>query len=214
MNETLKSGDNCKFLSTSLPYTTVLKLSWRWRVTEICQILLILLDSRCPLLHYPPSLHEYLTSFREPREVIFVLTKIDISGAERSGLWQDYLHARYPEFKIVKVESYQEKEVREGQGKRKSFEPHIPSEFRANLVDALKSAHSELCTPPPSILSRPDRASTWRPKVTRSVDWNAVLKAGDQDISNRQINDDAPKESALQDDEEVPDYVSVGLIGT
>ena len=33
----------------------------RWRVTEISQILLILLDSRCPLLHYPPSLAAYLS---------------------------------------------------------------------------------------------------------------------------------------------------------
>lgn len=169
-------------------------------------------------MHYPPSLHEYLTSFREPRKVIFVLTKVDISGAERSNLWQDYLHIRYPEFKIVKAESYQEKEVKEGQGKRKFFEPHIPTDFRANLVNALKSAHEELCTPPPSFSDKPEKLASWRPKVVRSVDWEAVLKADRSDISNKRPDDGDAQEAAIDehtgdDGEDIPDYVSVGLLG-
>lgn len=179
--------------------------------------MLILLDSRCPPLHYPPSLHEYLSTFREPRKVIFVLTKVDICGAERSSLWQEYLHKLYPEHRIVKVESYQEKEVRGGQGKRKFFEPHMPGELRRSLVDALKSAHEELCSPPPSVAARPERLAAWRPTIFQSIDWDAVVKAGGDDISSRRPDDDIqalPKDdNADNSGEDIPEYISVGLIG-
>lgn len=79
----------------------------RWRVTEISQIILVLLDSRAPLLHYPPSLAAYLSD----RRVILVLTKVDISGPARADAWSRYLTAHYPGLKVVQVESYIEKET-------------------------------------------------------------------------------------------------------
>jgi ribosome biogenesis GTPase A len=81
--------------------------SQRWRVTEISHIILVLLDSRAPLLHYPPSLVEYLSD----RRVILVLTKVDISGAARADAWTRYFNAHYPGLRVVQVESYLEKEA-------------------------------------------------------------------------------------------------------
>ncbi|KIJ22078.1 hypothetical protein PAXINDRAFT_105871 [Paxillus involutus ATCC 200175] len=108
---------------------------WRqlWRVTEISQILLVLLDSRCPPLHLPPSLATYLnlpsppsptvaetndpaqpTSRRThssnvrsnaPR-VILVLTKVDISGPARTASWTSLLNVLYPGVPVVPVEAY------------------------------------------------------------------------------------------------------------
>ncbi|KAI5124090.1 hypothetical protein M0805_000905 [Coniferiporia weirii] len=194
---------------------------WRqmWRVTEICQILLILLDSRCPLLHYPESLHNYLSSLRTPRKIIFVLTKVDISGPERSSLWKEYLQSKYPGTRVVKVESYLERKQREGQGKRKAFDPQIPTALRRDLVDAIKAAHTELCVPPPHIASHVQKLASWKPNVIRAVDWNAVLNAGEIDIlHHRHIS---PQNNERDTTEQCPDIesdidqdcVSIGLIG-
>ena len=98
----------------------------RWRVTEISDIILVLLDSRCPLVHYPPCLSTYLSN----RQVILVLTKIDISGPVRAEAWTTYFRTHYPGLRVVQVESYVEKEARaEHQGKT-TYRPHLPNQFR------------------------------------------------------------------------------------
>ncbi|KAI9057718.1 hypothetical protein FKP32DRAFT_1689029 [Trametes sanguinea] len=82
---------------------------WRqvWRVTEISEILLILLDSRCPTLHFPPALTSYLSSVSNAPHLrlILVLTKVDIAGPARAAAWTAYLHARHPGLRVVQVES-------------------------------------------------------------------------------------------------------------
>lgn len=52
---------------------------WRqlWRVTEASEILLVLIDVRFPLIHYPPSLEDYVRSLKPRKKVILVLTKTD-----------------------------------------------------------------------------------------------------------------------------------------
>lgn len=188
---------------------------YRWRVTEICQILLVLLDSRCPPLHYPPSLNAYLSSFRPPRKIIFVLTKVDISGPKRSFLWKEYLRKTYPHIRAISVENYLEKNAGEGQGKRVIKEPHIPVERRKDLVQALKEAHEELCTPP-SYISDADKLAKWKPRVVPTIDWDAVLNAKEVDISHGDTI--RPQDSTLDDQvnsesDSVEEYLSVGLIG-
>src|SRR6185369_11980830 len=71
LNGTWKCGDSCTCQTrsfTEFSFILILVLSIRWRVTEISQILLVLLDSRCPLLHFPPPLQQYLFN----RKVILV----------------------------------------------------------------------------------------------------------------------------------------------
>lgn len=83
----LKSTDTTlATFSSSLPSTPAPSFFernlqvWRqlWRVTEASQILLVLVDVRFPLIHYPPSLEEYVKSLRPKKEVIIVLTKTDL----------------------------------------------------------------------------------------------------------------------------------------
>src|SRR5688572_6315837 len=90
--------------------------SWvsSWRVTEISDIILVLLDSRCPTLHYPPSLERYLGD----RKVILVLTKVDITGPARVAAWIKHLRAKHPSLPIVQVESYIEKVSTDQQGRK------------------------------------------------------------------------------------------------
>ncbi|KAL5519146.1 hypothetical protein ACEPAH_829 [Sanghuangporus vaninii] len=191
---------------------------WRqlWRVIEICEVLLVLVDSRCPPLHYPASLNAYLLSYRPLRKVVFVLTKVDITGPKRSYLWKEYLRKTYPSIRVVTVESYLKKDGGEGQGKRVIKEPYIPGELRSELVRTLREVHNELCTPPPHISSDANKLANWSPAVVPNIDWNAVLNATDSDITH-----DRPPLPTDADVEDSPDvestrikeFLSVGLIG-
>jgi len=189
------------------------------------------LDSRCPLLHYPPSLASYLAGLPN-RKIILVLTKVDISGPNRSNAWSDYLKKRYPYVRIVQVESYVPKELGpndEGTSKRsRRFEPHLPHTFRERLVQALREVHQELLQPPEMIRGDEVKMKHWKPSVKTGVDWDAVLSAhGDKvgqaiggPIAPRQTAPDSIAENVEPSDEKQdsteamePDFLTIGLIG-
>ncbi|EJD03778.1 P-loop containing nucleoside triphosphate hydrolase protein [Fomitiporia mediterranea MF3/22] len=213
---------NTQDSSESMPYAPPLferNLEvWRqlWRVTEICQVLLVLLDSRCPPLHYPPTLGSYLSSLRPPRKIIFVLTKIDITGPRRTSLWKEYLRRTYPDIRVVTVENYVEKSSGEGQGKRVKREPYIPAELRSELVEALKGTHQELCSPPPHIASDAKKLANWRPRVIDKINWNKVLNAVDSDVilaRSTEAQDIGAENDTHAETEKIEEFLSVGLIG-
>ncbi|KAM0788802.1 hypothetical protein ACM66B_002890 [Microbotryomycetes sp. NB124-2] len=151
---------------------------WRqlWRTTEISDILLILVDVRFPLLHYPPSLEAYVKSLRDKR-VILVLTKTDLVPRWVADAWRAYFERREgPDgAEVVEMESYRETARREEtQGTKPKFEPGAPVEARFELVDALRRAHQKLLTPPRAVSDFPDRLARWKPRVKQDVDWESV----------------------------------------
>ncbi|KAG5635100.1 hypothetical protein H0H81_012442 [Sphagnurus paluster] len=196
---------------------------WRqlWRVTEISQILLVLLDSRCPLLHFPPSLSVYLSNHK----VILVLTKVDISGPERVSAWEEYFHQKYPLMRVVQVESYVVKEESAGHQGRTLYAPHLPQSFRERLVVAIREAHAEMLLPPEKIRDNPDRLKYWKPSVKCDIDWEGVLNArsskvgttvGGSAIPLSGKTDDGddgkePREEKFERKE--PTFLTIGLIG-
>ncbi|KAJ7103475.1 hypothetical protein B0H15DRAFT_936078 [Mycena belliarum] len=181
---------------------------WRqlWRVTEISQIILVLLDSRAPLLHYPPSLAAYLSD----RRVILVLTKVDISGPERAGEWTRYFNQLYPTLRIVQVESYIEKEASSVHQGRKQHEPHIPESFRHRLLEAIRQEHAEMLEPPERVKANPARLESWQPPVKRDIDWERVMTADSEKTGTVVGGPTAPRED---DTDEEPKFLTIGLIG-
>ncbi|KAF8560047.1 P-loop containing nucleoside triphosphate hydrolase protein [Imleria badia] len=179
---------------------------WRqfWRVTEISQILLVLLDSRCPPLHLPSSLSAYLniptssspqnnpsprskqsSKSKAPR-IILVLTKVDISGPARTASWTSFLNASYPDIPVVPVEAYAPKSSLTLEQGPTRYEPRLPGTFRERLVHTLRDVHDQLLQPPQWVTAprpgeseeeRLQRAAQWRPRVKRVIDWDGVLKA-------------------------------------
>ena len=113
-------------------------------MTEISQILLILLDSRCPLLHYPPSLSAYLSSITQTTRIILVLTKVDIAGPTRTEAWSQFFKTKYPGLRVIQVESYPTRDS----DSKENYEPHLTKAFRKSLVDMLREIHEELLEPP------------------------------------------------------------------
>ncbi|KDQ31093.1 hypothetical protein PLEOSDRAFT_1036089 [Pleurotus ostreatus PC15] len=196
---------------------------WRqlWRVTEISQIILVLLDSRCPLLHYPPSLRAYLATHK----VILVLTKVDLSGPERTQAWTTYLQSTFPGVRVTHVESYIEKKVQHAEQGRKHYEPHIPTEFRRKLVEAIRDIHAEMLKPPAEVKKNEAWAKRWTPPVKQNIDWDAVLSAQGGKVGSevggavvplpaQQEGGDRGGGEASGDRKHVePEFLTVGVIG-
>ncbi|KAJ8489384.1 hypothetical protein ONZ45_g13602 [Pleurotus djamor] len=146
---------------------------WRqlWRVTEISQIILVLLDSRCPLVHYPPSLREFLSN----RKVILVLTKVDISGPERTAAWTSYLNSTFPGVRIVHVET--ERLPPTDQKLHHRQELRVSSAFRRELVGAIRELHEELLQPPDEVKNNEAALRKWKPSVKPVVNWDELITA-------------------------------------
>ncbi|GAA5986537.1 hypothetical protein JCM10908_003790 [Rhodotorula pacifica] len=178
---------------------------WRqlWRTTEASDILLVLIDVRFPLLHYPPSLRHYLRTLKpNPKPVVLVLTKTDLVPTWVAEAWKRYFEEeadlamsaaasaagqtsagageRLNKIEVVLMESYREKEMREEtQGNQAArLVPAAPPPARHALLSALRSAHTTLLTPPPIVASDPARLARWRPRIRREVDWESVEEEG------------------------------------
>ncbi|KAG6868874.1 hypothetical protein C0993_008622 [Termitomyces sp. T159_Od127] len=189
---------------------------WRqlWRVTEISQILLVLLDSRCPLMHFPPSLASYISG----RKIILVLTKIDITGPERTSAWVEYFHKKYPHLPVVPIESYtSKKEGKDHQGGIQ-YEPHLSPSFRERLVTAIRQVHSEMLIPPEKVRINPERLTTWKPSVKVDVDWDEVMEKSDVKLDNTacfRLTESEGEEMKDNGGQEVKasEFLTIGLIG-
>jgi hypothetical protein len=147
--------------------------------------------------------------------VILVLTKVDISGPARAEAWERHLKTRYPGARVVKVESYVEKEASSDHQGRKMYEPHLPVGFRQTLVDAVREVYNELLEPPERVKTNEERLRNWKPPVKRDVDWEAVLTAGGGQVGSvvGGATVPRPKAEAESPQEEEPQFLTVGLIG-
>lgn len=75
--------------------------TWRqlWRVLEMCDILLLIVDVRFAGMMFPPSLYEYIQE--KGKAMIVVLNKVDLVPAAAVASWREYLLSRYPELRIA-----------------------------------------------------------------------------------------------------------------
>ncbi|EIN13953.1 P-loop containing nucleoside triphosphate hydrolase protein [Punctularia strigosozonata HHB-11173 SS5] len=194
---------------------------WRqlWRVTEISQIVLVLLDSRCPLLHYPPSLAAYLAEHKTLR-VILVLTKVDIAGIERAEAWTRYLQAQYPNVRIIRVEAYaRETGAKQAAKGNLTHRPYLPSQFREDLVHAIKDAHEDLLRPPETIRLDEAKLKRWKSPVKKDIDWDNVLAANGGLVGTAvggpaQVRTSSSNPVTDANHMETPsEFLTVGLIG-
>lgn len=80
--------------------------TWRqlWRVLELSDIFLMVVDVRSPTLMFPPSLYDYVRDCG--KDMILVLNKIDLVPAEVTVAWRAYFTERYPSIHIVTFTSF------------------------------------------------------------------------------------------------------------
>ncbi|WWC65102.1 uncharacterized protein I303_107716 [Kwoniella dejecticola CBS 10117] len=151
---------------------------WRqlWRVTETSNILLLLLDSRCPLLHCPPSLRSYLQNLKSHKEVILILTKSDLVDPAALEGWRDWVRSWWGQegVQVVSVRAYDVELLKEG-GKAR-HRSDIPQDSLEELIIALQTAHDRLLQPPEWAISNPEKLKEWKPIVRPSVDWSSLIQ--------------------------------------
>ncbi|KAJ1664150.1 hypothetical protein EV178_004362 [Coemansia sp. RSA 1646] len=70
---------------------------WRqlWRVVEISDILLMVVDIRHPVLHFPPSLYRYITE-TTGKPLVVVLNKTDLVAPDTAKAWMHYFRVQFP----------------------------------------------------------------------------------------------------------------------
>ncbi|KAI8431578.1 hypothetical protein MSG28_016067 [Choristoneura fumiferana] len=76
--------------------------TWRqlWRVLEMCDVLLLIVDVRFAGMMFPPSLYQYVVQ-EQKKDMILVLNKVDLVPAEAVVAWKKYLTETYPGLKVV-----------------------------------------------------------------------------------------------------------------
>lgn len=98
---------------------------WRqlWRVCERSDVLLVVVDSRQPLLNFPPSLYHYITvTLRKP--MVLVLNKIDLLPAAVVEQWVQFFHKRFPKLFIVPFTSFPAE-------RRETLDVHVKSKAKS-----------------------------------------------------------------------------------
>lgn len=81
--------------------------TWRqlWRVLEMSDILLIIVDIRYPALMFPPYLYNYVTDELK-KDMILILNKVDLAPAALVIAWKEYFRTIYPKLHILMFTSY------------------------------------------------------------------------------------------------------------
>lgn len=76
--------------------------TWRqlWRVLELSDIVLVIVDARFPTLMFPPYLFEYVKKELN-KNLIILLNKIDLVEAPVVLAWKKYFEEKYSSIKVV-----------------------------------------------------------------------------------------------------------------
>uniref|UniRef100_A0A8C1X179 Guanine nucleotide-binding protein-like 1 n=1 Tax=Cyprinus carpio TaxID=7962 RepID=A0A8C1X179_CYPCA len=76
--------------------------TWRqlWRVIEMSDVILLIVDIRHPVLQFPPALYHYITGELK-KYIILVLNKVDLCPAPLVLAWKHYLTKQFPHLHCV-----------------------------------------------------------------------------------------------------------------
>ncbi|KAK7077336.1 Guanine nucleotide-binding-like protein 1 [Halocaridina rubra] len=104
--------------------------TWRqlWRVTEMSDILLVIVDARFPVALFPPYLYHHLVE-KENKGVILIMNKCDLLPASVVLAWERYFCEKFPKLLVVPFSSM------EGKKSKKSL-LRMAAESALSLVDA------------------------------------------------------------------------------
>ncbi len=94
------------FKGNQLSYFEMNLETWRqlWRVTEISDIILFIVDIRFPILHFSPVFYEYCQKKLE-KDIILILNKIDLVETSVVIAWKHYFEARFPGIHVIMFSS-------------------------------------------------------------------------------------------------------------
>ncbi|KAJ2601223.1 hypothetical protein GGF39_001352 [Coemansia sp. RSA 1721] len=164
---------------------------WRqlWRVVEISDILLMVVDIRHPVLHFPPSLYKYVTQ-TTGKPLVVVLNKTDLVTEETVVAWKSYFKREFPAVVLTTFCCYREKIVSsdaDTQDSKLIKKKHRRRVYDTSQVGELFDACRGVCSPE---------------KLTL-VDWDAVIaRYADNNVDEQ---DDADNDRELDENSDDDD---------
>ncbi|CAF0855442.1 unnamed protein product [Rotaria sordida] len=95
------------FQANDLSYFEMNLETWRqlWRTVEICDIILMIVDIRFAVLHFSPTLYDYVTRINN-KQLIIILNKIDLVPPSLVIGVKDYFTKKFPHLYILTYTSY------------------------------------------------------------------------------------------------------------
>ncbi|XP_053976140.1 guanine nucleotide-binding protein-like 1 [Hylaeus volcanicus] len=96
----MRKVDNISYFELNLE-------TWRqlWRVLEMSDILLFIIDIRYTVLMFPPYLYHHITKELN-KDMILILNKVDLAPPALVVAWKEYFHEMYPKLHILLFTSY------------------------------------------------------------------------------------------------------------
>ena len=96
--------------------------TWRqlWRVIEMADIVLLVVDIRHPIFHFPPSLYHHVVK-DHGKEFVIVLNKCDLIPPGLVVAWIHYFRKTYPEIHVVPFASYAGMKIKSSKTKSRRF---------------------------------------------------------------------------------------------
>lgn len=185
---------------SNLSYFEMNLETWRqfWRVIEMSDIILFIVDSRHPLFHFPSSVYDYVVS-ELGKDLILVLNKIDLIPASLVLAWINYLQNEYQNLKIVPFASFAGMKVK-AKGKNKG-------RFYGKLKMASEGSKRLLATCQAIVQDRLD-LSSWSSKIEEELkeeEKPTYSKANyeddvedDEDDNNDEDDNDDNSKNALE----------------
>ncbi|KAF7996360.1 hypothetical protein HCN44_001992 [Aphidius gifuensis] len=182
--------------------------TWRqlWRVLEMSDLLLIIVDIRYPVMMFPPYLYNYITNDLG-KDMILVLNKIDLAPASLVVAWRDYFNKNYPKLHILFFTSYPTYNIRgntqDGEGlknRRRKGKLKMAAEGAQKLLETCKN-----------IVNDKVDLSSWHDKIQEEMNTEYDL-----DDIDRKDNVTIEKEdtSFFKHEKYKNGILTIGCIGT
>ncbi|KAJ2749218.1 hypothetical protein H4S06_004701, partial [Coemansia sp. BCRC 34490] len=178
---------------------------WRqlWRVVEISDILLLVVDIRHPVLHFPPSLYRYVAE-AAGKPMVVVLNKTDLVAPETTRAWMQYFKASFPSVVLTTFCCYRDDKTASADNdasvaqmklRRKRPRKRV---YDTSLVGGLFEACRSVCDP----------------KKLDLVDWDQLIArytaGSDDDDEDEEEDGDGDNGSDSDNDEDDEDSALAG----
>ena len=117
--------------------------TWRqlWRVVEISDIILLIVDIRFPPLHFSPKFYEYCSK-KLNKDVVLVLNKIDLVPTHVVIAWKNYFETKYSNLHILLFSS--SKQIK--QRRNKPSDKKADQQTSEDIQQAIRASSAEIYT--------------------------------------------------------------------
>ncbi|XP_015121472.1 guanine nucleotide-binding protein-like 1 [Diachasma alloeum] len=182
--------------------------TWRqlWRVLEMSDIFLIIVDIRYPVLMFPPYLYNYVTNDLK-KDMILVLNKIDLASPALVLAWREYFQLHYPTVHILFFTSFPKYNLR---GNQEDGEGLKQRRRRGKLRMAAEGAQKLLSTCKAIVRDQVD-LSSWQEKIHEEMQMEYDL----EDIDHKENTIVKKEDTSYFEHEKYKNGVlTIGCIGT